>query len=65
MLGVSHDVMSFNSFSLADGFEVIDKVDPLWSHALVLWTDNPQSSVEVVTLIRQRSQRRRLQAGYS
>ena len=64
MLGISYDEMSFNQFSLADWFKVIDKVVPLWSHALVLWIGNPQGSVEVVTLIRQRSQRRRLQAGY-
>ena len=44
--------LSFNLFSLADWFKVIDKVGPLWSPALVLWTGNPQSSVVVVTLIR-------------
>ena len=52
MLGVSHDVMSFNSFSLADWFKVIDKVTGLWRHALILWIGNPQSGVEVVTLMR-------------
>ena len=52
MLGISYDEMSFNQFSLADWFKVIDKVDRVWSHALVLWIGNPQGSVEVVTLIR-------------
>ena len=45
LLRISYDVMSFNQFSLADWFTVIDKVDPLWSHALVLRTSKPQSSV--------------------
>ena len=50
MLGVSYDRISFNPFSLADWFKVIDKVTELWSHALVLWIGNPQSGVEVVTI---------------
>ena len=52
MLGVSYDGMSFNLFSLADWFKVIDKVTELWRHALVLWIGNPQSGVKVLTLIR-------------
>ena len=50
MLGVSYDGMSFNLFSLADWFKVIDKVSKLWRHALILWIGNLQSSVEVVTI---------------
>jgi len=46
LLGVSHDVMSFNFFSLADWFKVIDKVSEVWRHAFVLWIGNPQSDVE-------------------
>ena len=45
LLRISYDVMSFNPFSLADWFTVIDKVDALWSHALALRTSKPQSSV--------------------
>ena len=52
MLGISYDKMSFNQFSLADWFKVIDKVDRVWSHALVLWIGNPQGSVGVVMLVR-------------
>ena len=52
LLRISYDVMSFNQFSLADWFKVMDEVDRVWSHALVLWIGNPQGSVEVVTLIR-------------
>ena len=51
MLGISYDEMSFNQFSLADWFKVIDKVNTLWRHALVLWNGNPQSGAEVVPVI--------------
>ena len=51
MLGVSYDRMSFNLFSLADRFKVIDKVNTLWRHTIVLWRGNPQSGVEGVGVI--------------